>query len=142
MLKKISIDDPLLKEIAAIHENIPQTYKEWSAEELDYILRFESLRLLLQQGNDHILSLQADHQLIAFIWYSLTDHTYIKSLWVRPTYRGKGYAARLKNKVKEISINSGMPYIAGKVHSDNQNMIALNHKLGYNWDGEKMILKL
>ncbi|TDM03610.1 GNAT family N-acetyltransferase [Macrococcus carouselicus] len=142
MLKPISHKDPLLHKIAEIHETIPSHYKDWPVTELDKTLRYESMQLLMQHEGDRMLVITEKEALAAFIWYSLSDHTHIKSLWVHPAYRGRGYAVMLKNEVKAISVMHHMPYIAGTVHPDNTNMIAINEKLGYNWEGKKMILNL
>ncbi|TDM12235.1 GNAT family N-acetyltransferase [Macrococcus lamae] len=142
MLKYINSEDPLLKTIASLHENIPSEYKEWQPESIDKVLRYESLKLLLQQGADKVMVIEGNGELIGFIWFKLTDHTHIKSLWVAPEYRGRGYASMLKEEVKVISKKHHMPYISGTVNPDNRIMIAMNQKLGYNWKGKNMILKL
>ncbi|WJP98241.1 GNAT family N-acetyltransferase [Macrococcus bovicus] len=134
-------DHPLLKEIAYLHESIPAGYEDWQPTDLDYLLREESLKLLMQHEGDQILAI-VEEELIAFIWYKMTDHTHIKSLWVDPRRRGQGYASRLKNEVKRMSEAQGMAYIKGTVHPANRGMVALNKKLGYNWVGKEMRLEL
>lgn len=141
MMIHINYDDPLLKTIARLHETIPADYKDWRPTELEYILREESIRLLMQYSGDRILAV-VEEELVAFIWYAMTDYTHIKSLWVNPGQRGKGYASKLKNEVKRISEEKGMTYITGTVHPANRSMVALNQKLGYNWKGKEMRLEL
>ena len=141
MMIHINYDDLLLKKIAYLHESIPAEYKDWQPTELDYILREESMRLLMQHSGDRILAI-VEEDLIAFIWYAMTDYTHIKSLWVDPGQRGKGYASQLKNEVKRISEEQGMSYITGTVHPANRSMVALNQKLGYNWQDKEMRLLL
>ncbi len=141
-MKKITIDDERLADIAKIHERIPKHYKDWNVTSMDIELRLESMKLLMTHSGDEIAAIVEEQEVIAFIWYVISDVTTIKSLWVAPSYRRRGLAIKLKNYVKQQSSAAGVMTITSHVHPNNKKMIQLNHKLGYDQIGNEMIYKL
>jgi len=142
LMKKITIDDERLADIAKIHEWIPKHYKDWNVTSMDIELRLESMKLLMTHSGDEIAAIVEEQEVIAFIWYVISDVTTIKSLWVAPSYRRRGLAIKLKNYVKQQSSAAGVMTITSHVHPHNKKMIQLNHKLGYDQIGNEMIYKL
>lgn len=137
---EITSEDPLIEQIAWIHEQIPKSYdSHYVTTELEVKLRTESIRLLMKYNHDRIIIVEKA-QLSAFIWFHIGEETHVKSLYVHPDERGKGYAYRLKQYVERLSLSAGVNYIYGHVHPDNHAMRRLNHKLGYSAD-DKMMYK-
>ena len=135
---EITSDDPLIEQIAWIHEQIPKSYDScYVTTELEVKLRTESIRLLMKYNHDRIIVVEKA-QLSAFIWFHIGEKTHVKSLYVHPDERGKGYAYRLKQYVERLSLSAGVNYIYGHVDPDNHAMRRLNHKLGYSADGKMM----
>ena len=56
---------------------------------------------------------------------------HIHGIWVHPTHRKQGLAKRLKLDVEEWAKKTGCRLMDTNVRVSNQNMIALNEKLGY-----------
>lgn len=137
-LKEITSDDPLIAQIAYIHEHMPESYDvHYVTSEIEVMLRAESIRLLMQHNNDRIIVIE-DAQLNAFIWFNIGEKTHIKSLYVQPDERGKGYARTLKRYVEKLSVCEGITYIYGHVDKNNHAMRKLNDKLGYRADDNLM----
>lgn len=130
-MKKLNADDPLIQQIAHIHESIPSEYREQQISSLDIELREASIRLLMQHNNDEMLIIENEGVLTAFIWFHAGERMHIKSLWVTPSERRKGYASRLKRFVHSISEERGIEEIYSHVDLLNEHMRSLNEKLGY-----------
>ena len=137
-MHEIFYDDPYIETIARIHEHIPKDFdSSYKSSQLDVALRTESIRLLMQHNKDRIFIMEED-ELIAFIWFKMSDRTHIKSLYVSQRYRKRGIAVQLKQFVEQLSLQNGIHYIYGDVHEKNKSMRYVNEKLGYKSNNNRM----
>ena len=141
-MRYIKSDDPLINDIATIHEYIPSDYSDYQPKALDIALRKESIQLLMEHKGDIILVKAQGDTLIAFIWFHIGQETHIKSLWVDAEYRKENIATTLKQMVHQLSKDKGVNKVVSTVHKNNERMQHLNLKLGYIKQGDKMILHL
>ncbi|UBH22844.1 GNAT family N-acetyltransferase [Macrococcus armenti] len=137
-MHEIFYDDPYIETIARIHEHIQKDFdSSYNTSQLDIALRTESIRLLMQHNKDRIFIMEED-ELIAFIWFNMSDKTHIKSLYVSQRYRKRGIAIHLKQFVEQLSLQNGIHYIYGDVHEKNKSMRYINGKLGYKSNNNRM----
>ena len=66
----------------------------------------------------------------------------IESLYVTPAYRKQGYAEQFKQEIEQWAIKRGAHQLIGKVDKNNEAMIALNQKLGYQVEKYTMVKNL
>ncbi|UOB20979.1 GNAT family N-acetyltransferase [Macrococcus armenti] len=137
-MHEIFYDNPLIETIARIHEHIPKSFdSSYKTSQLDVALRTESIRLLMQHNKDRIFIIE-ESELIAFIWFNMSEKTHIKSLYVSQGYRKRGIAVQLKQFVEQLSLQNGIHYIYGDVHEKNKSMRYVNEKLGYKSNNNRM----
>lgn len=141
-MKKLDADHPLIKQIASIHESIPAEYKDYEVSSINTALREESIRLLMRHNDDEMVVIENEGTLIAFIWFHAGERLHIKSLWVAPSERRKGYATRLKKFVHSVSLKRGITEVYSHVDSANYKMKRLNEKLGYSTEHNEMRLEM
>ncbi|TDL37590.1 GNAT family N-acetyltransferase [Macrococcoides bohemicum] len=132
-MRKLLINETIkIKEIAALHENIPLTYdSSYKVTPLDIDLRYESIQLLMKNKQDQIIVLEQNNKICAYIWYAIDDGIHIKSTFVYPEYRNQGYAIQLKNFVETIAKEQHIGIIYSDVDTRNFPMKQLNERLGY-----------
>lgn len=137
-MHEIFFDNPLIETIARIHEHIPKDFdSSYKTSQLNVQLRTESIRLLMQHNDDRIFIIGED-ELIAFIWFNMSEKTHIKSLYVSQKYRKRGFAIQLKRFVEQLSLKNDISYIYGDVHKNNKSMRYVNEKLGYKSNNNRM----
>jgi len=95
-------------------------------------------RIKSTKSEDLFLAIAEDYQghVQGFIWAykqdKPQDSVIILSLYIAEGYRGKGIATNLKLLLEEWCRLEGIETIQTTVHYNNNSMITLNQKLGYN----------
>lgn len=128
--------DLLLVQIAKWHNLTP---KLWMS---DYRASKEDIEETVQRiqntkSEDLFLMIAEDDQghVQGFIWANKQEKpkasVMILSLYVTESYRGNGIATNLKKSLEEWCKLEGIKAIQTTVHYSNNNMMALNKKLGY-----------
>lgn len=135
-MREINIsENDYLWHIATIQEHMLDSLEDnYQATSLSIALRYEMIVSRLQHDNDKIYIIEEHQQLIAFIWAHLDKakkSVQIEMLYVNELYRNKGLATNLKKKIELWSIENHATKISGTVNRVNEDMIALNHRLGY-----------
>ncbi|MCG7419522.1 GNAT family N-acetyltransferase [Macrococcus epidermidis] len=132
-MRKLSLTETnKIKEIAALHENIPLAYdSSYKVTPLDIDLRYESIQLLMKHKHDQITVIEHNNKICAYIWYAIDGAIHIKSTFVYPKYRNQGYAIQLKYYVETIAKEQHIGIIYSDVDPKNFAMRQLNERLGY-----------
>ncbi|TDM41676.1 GNAT family N-acetyltransferase [Macrococcoides goetzii] len=142
-MRKLSLTETnKIKEIAALHENIPLAYdSSYKVTPVDIALRYESIQLLMKHKHDQITVIEQNNKICAYIWYTIDDEIHIKSTYVYPEYRNQGYAIQLKYYVETIAREQHIGIIYSDVDTRNFAMKQLNKRLGYQFkeDSNRMI---
>lgn len=142
-MRKLSLTETnKIKEIAALHENIPSAYdSSYKVTPVDIALRYESIQLLMKHKHDQITVIEQNNKICAYIWYAIDDEIHIKSTYVYPEYRNQGYAIQLKYYVETIAREQHIGIIYSDVDTRNFAMKQLNKRLGYQFkeDSNRMI---
>lgn len=135
MRKLLSTEIQKLREIAAIHENIPSAYDpSYKVTPIDIELRYESIQLLMRNKDDQIIVIEQNNKICAYIWYAQDDAIHIKSTFVYPEHRYQGYAIRLKRFIESLAKEQRIKRIYSDVDIRNIPMRQLNEKLGYKFN--------
>ena len=122
--------------VARIHCEAPG---EWVA---DHSFTEESVKQTIERlkniekVHQAFLTRNADNKIVGFHWVQLesrpeTTVGHVLSLWVHPDYRKKGVATRLKTQAESWMRSKGVSEVRTQVYLENQKMMALNNKLGF-----------
>jgi RimJ/RimL family protein N-acetyltransferase len=142
-MRKLNLEDKqFIKQIAYIHES--ELTKQAYAQELTTFavsLREEMIIRRLKYMNDVIFCFVREERLIGFIWGHCQKEdkvVVIEMLFVSHDYRHKQIATELKQAIEQWAFENHIYKVIGTVDKDNEAMIQLNNKLGYNT--EKIIM--
>lgn len=145
MLRKLK--ETNLKEIryiTEIHESLPKAWIDNYIVDKDEIEK--NARILtgkLKTSNAFCCIVEEKDQIISFIWAEVNRSNSkivdIISLWTNESYRGEGIATKLKIELENWTReNTKAKKISTTVSSNNEKMINLNEKLGYEINYYKM----
>lgn len=128
------LNEALRVAIARRHLQAPQEWGERSYDEGDLAERMG--RGWGRQGDELLLRAAVEAgEVLAFIWAELIAEpercVHIRSLWVSPQRRRRGWARALKLAAEDWGRSAGALSISSEVHPGNAAMLALNADLGY-----------
>ncbi|MTI47919.1 GNAT family N-acetyltransferase [Sporosalibacterium faouarense] len=128
--------ESILPQIAKWHNMTPKLWRpEYRVTSKDMEETIE--RIKNTKKEDLFIMIAEDNNKIqGFIWACKQekpqDSVMILSLYITEDYRERGIATKLKILLEEWCKRECIKIIQTTVHYDNQNMISLNQKMGYN----------
>lgn len=137
-------DNKWINEITSVHENlIAEDGLNYQVIATSITLRYEMIIVRLKYTNDKIVVCEGNSWFKGFIWghyESQMKVVQIEVLYVVPKYRKQGIATQLKRYLEIWAKDVGA--IEAIVRNNNDNMVALNQKLGYQTTHLKMTKNL
>ncbi|AKS67738.1 GNAT family acetyltraansferase [Staphylococcus schleiferi] len=138
-----------IHQVASIHVQMlyEQRHSNKKAvSQMEIALYEEMIERRLRYTQDWLGVMRGDDDRVqAYGWahFDSTSQTVtIESLYVAPAYRQQGYAEQLKKEIEQWAIKQEAHQLIGTVDKNNEAMIALNQKLGYQVEKYTMVKNL
>ncbi|MCU5745774.1 GNAT family N-acetyltransferase [Staphylococcus sp. SQ8-PEA] len=136
-------DTRIIKEVSQLIEReLSLQCERYHYTEFTIAAREEKIRRFFTYYHDLVLVEERDDELIGVIWahFDKGNRTVnIEFLWVAPLHRKCGYGARLKREVEKWGKDQQAVALTSTVNVQNDSMLALNRKLGY--ETEQVIMR-
>ncbi len=135
IIRKLTTND--IERVAVFEKEISViSFQEEAITDLEFYRK--KLTKILQKGQEEMLVLEMDNQVVGWLWMSLktnsvSEENYInfKSFYIAENYRGTDCGEKLLEAGMKYASQSGATKIIGKVHSQNLPMRALYKKFGF-----------
>jgi L-amino acid N-acyltransferase YncA len=105
---------------------------------VDVNFHINKIRRAMEKEIDGMYVLEIDNEVIGWLWICIKNNSitnepyaYLKSIYVKPFYRSKGYAAELLNTAVCFCKNKNVKKIMTKIHYDNMVALSIFKKHGF-----------